>query len=76
LGTTPLDAEPDVILKMPADTLLPLLLALAMTVLTVGLAQVNWLFAIIGILLIAAVILAWLWPSVGLGETAEVDRDG
>ena len=30
LATTPLDAEPDVILKMPGDTLLPLLLALAL----------------------------------------------
>ena len=43
LGTTPLDAEPNVILKMPGDTLVPLFLALAMTVLTVGLALVNWL---------------------------------
>jgi heme/copper-type cytochrome/quinol oxidase subunit 1 len=76
LGTTPLDAEPNVILKMPADTLVPLCLALAMTVLTAGLILVDWLVAVLGIVLIASAILIWLWPSAMLGETAEVDRDG
>jgi heme/copper-type cytochrome/quinol oxidase subunit 1 len=71
LGTTPLDAVPNIILKMPGDTLLPLLLAMAMTVLTVGLALVNWLVVGTGVLLIAAVILTWLWPRASLGETAE-----
>ena len=42
LATTPLDAEPNLILKMPGDTLVPLLLALAMTMLTIGLALLNW----------------------------------
>jgi cytochrome c oxidase subunit I+III len=71
LGTSPLDAVPNIILKMPGDTLLPLLLAMAMTVLTVGLALVNWLVVGTGVLLIAAVILTWLWPRASLGETAE-----
>ena len=48
LGTTALDAEPDVILKMPGDTLVPLLLALAMTVVTIGLALVNWWVVVVG----------------------------
>jgi cytochrome c oxidase subunit 1/cytochrome c oxidase subunit I+III len=76
LGTTPLDAQPNVILKMPGDTLVPLCLALAMSVLTIGLALVNWFVVATGVVLIAAAILAWLWPSASLGETAEVDRDG
>ena len=71
LGTTPLDAEPNVILKMPGDTLVPLFLALAMTVLTIGLAMVNWFIAASGVFLAAGSILAWLWPSAMLGETAE-----
>ena len=37
IGTTLLDAEPDVILKMPGDSYMPLLLALAMTALFVSL---------------------------------------
>ena len=36
LATTPLDAEPDLILKMPGDTLVPLLLALCLTIIAVG----------------------------------------
>jgi cytochrome c oxidase subunit 1/cytochrome c oxidase subunit I+III len=76
LGTTPLDAQPNVILKMPGDTLVPLCLALAMSVLTIGLILFNWFVVVAGVVLIAAAILAWLWPSAALGETAEVDRDG
>ncbi len=46
LATTALDAEPDVILKMPEDTPLPLLLALALVVMLAGLlAHVWWLSA-------------------------------
>jgi cytochrome c oxidase subunit I+III len=75
LGTTPLDAEPNIILKMPGDTLVPLFLALSMTVLTVGLILVNWIVAAAGGLLVAASILAWLWPQGVLGETAEA-QDG
>ena len=71
LGTTPLDAIPNMILKMPGDTLAPLCLALAMTLLTTGLAGVNLCVAALGVLLIAAGILTWLWPQAALGETAE-----
>jgi cytochrome c oxidase subunit 1/cytochrome c oxidase subunit I+III len=70
LGTTPLDAEPNIILKMPGDTLVPLLLALSMTIVTVGLALVNWFVVAAGIACVAASILAWLWPEARLGETA------
>jgi cytochrome c oxidase subunit 1/cytochrome c oxidase subunit I+III len=76
LGTTPLDAEPNVILKMPDDTLVPLCLALAMTALTIGLALVNWLLAGLGVILAAAAITVWLWPSAALGETAQAIQDG
>src|ERR1700761_106966 len=71
LGTTPVDAEPNIILKMPGDTVVPLCLALAMTVITIGLALVSWWVAVIGVALTAASILAWLWPEAALGETAE-----
>jgi cytochrome c oxidase subunit I len=69
LGTTTVDAEPNVILKMPHDTLVPLYLALSMTFITTGLALVNWWVVAIGIALTACSILAWLWPEAGLGET-------
>jgi cytochrome c oxidase subunit 1/cytochrome c oxidase subunit I+III len=71
LGTTPLDAQPNVILKMPGDTLVPLYLALSMTIVTVGLALVNWWVVAIGVACVTASILGWLWPEARLGETAE-----
>jgi cytochrome c oxidase subunit 1/cytochrome c oxidase subunit I+III len=71
LATTPLDAEPNLILKMPSDTLVPLLLSLSMTVLAVGLALVNWYIVVVGGAFIALCILAWLWPEAKLGETVE-----
>ncbi len=76
LGTTPLDAEPNVILKMPGDTLVPLCLALAMTGLTIGLALVNWLVVGLGVVAVAAAIIVWLWPRAALGETAEAGSNG
>jgi hypothetical protein len=75
LGTTPLDAEPNIILKMPGDTLVPLLLALSMTVLTAGLALINPVVVVVGIVLIAASILIWLWPNPALDQTAEASHD-
>src|SRR5581483_6508897 len=54
LGTTPLDAEPNVILKMPHDTLVPLALGLAMTLVAIGLVLVNWWVVAIGGLFTAA----------------------
>jgi cytochrome c oxidase subunit 1/cytochrome c oxidase subunit I+III len=76
LATTPLDAEPNLILKMPGDTPVPLLLALAMTLLTIGLALLNWSVVIAGGICIAACIIVWLWPEQGLGETAAGATDG
>jgi len=71
LGTTALDAQPNVILKMPGDTLVPLLLALAMTLVAIGLALVSWWITGAGIACVAAGIMAWLWPEAALGETGE-----
>ena len=76
LGTTPLDAEPNVILKMPGDTLVPLLLSLAMTVVTIGLALVNWWVVGVGVLCVAACILAWLWPQARAGRNRGGATDG
>lgn len=76
LGTTPLDAEPNVILKMPGDTLAPFCLALAMTGVTIGLVLVNWLVTGLGATLAASAILVWLWPSAALGETSEAPPNG
>jgi cytochrome c oxidase subunit 1/cytochrome c oxidase subunit I+III len=63
IGTTLLDAEPDVILKMPGDSYAPLLLALAMTAGFVGLLLHSpWGFGIAAVATMLTSI-AWLWPE-------------
>jgi cytochrome c oxidase subunit 1/cytochrome c oxidase subunit I+III len=71
-----LDAEPDVILRMPGDSPAPLLLTLALTgVFTAALLH-RWiaLGACAALTLVAMV--AWLWPETELGQTAEFAHDG
>jgi heme/copper-type cytochrome/quinol oxidase subunit 1 len=72
LATTPVDASPNLILKMPSDTIVPLLLSLAMSVIAIGLVFVNWWVTGCGVALTALCIVIWLWPEAKLGETAEV----
>jgi cytochrome c oxidase subunit I len=63
IGVTPLDAEPNVVLKMPGDSLLPFLLAVGMLVLFVGLlTQVVWLM-IAGGVAEALILVLWLTPT-------------
>jgi cytochrome c oxidase subunit 1/cytochrome c oxidase subunit I+III len=68
LGTTLLDAEPDVILRMPGDSWLPLLLALAMSALFVSLLLHSPWFAGIASVLTFAITAGWLWPERRLGQ--------
>jgi cytochrome c oxidase subunit 1/cytochrome c oxidase subunit I+III len=62
VGITVLDAEPDVILKMPGDSLLPLLAALGMMVIFVGMLLVNYWIAAAGAVWIVLILLRWLMP--------------
>jgi heme/copper-type cytochrome/quinol oxidase subunit 1 len=73
VGTTALDAEPDVILKMPFDSPAPFVLTLGATTFFVGLLLHHhfWPLAITGALVSAAAILIWLWPERQLGQTVE-----
>jgi cytochrome c oxidase subunit 1/cytochrome c oxidase subunit I+III len=71
VGTSPLDAEPDIILKMPKDSFAPIILALALTAIFTGLALHVWWLAVVGVLATAVDIFGWLWPERSLGETAE-----
>jgi cytochrome c oxidase subunit I len=74
VGTTVLDADPDVILRMPGDSPAPLLLAIALAGGFAGLLLHSWVVAgAFGVLAIVAII-AWLWPETELGQTAEFAR--
>ena len=71
VGTSPLDAEPDIILKMPRDSYAPVILALALTTIFTGMVFHAWWLAGLGVLVTGADIIGWLWPERMLGETAE-----
>jgi cytochrome c oxidase subunit 1/cytochrome c oxidase subunit I+III len=72
IGTSALDATPDVILRMPADSQAPFWLALALTAVAVCMLLQSWTWC--GIAVVASVIVAivWLWPEDRLGQTMEI----
>nr|WP_253201527.1 cytochrome c oxidase subunit I [Sphingomonas quercus] len=62
LATTSLDGEPDMILKMPEDTLAPLMLTLALTLLFAAMLGKLWWLAAIGSGAVLAALIFWTWP--------------
>ena len=68
LATTALDAEPQRILHMPEDTILPFLLAVGLCILFVGLLLLSWSLTTIGGLICAADLVGWFWPRLNLLE--------
>ncbi len=69
VGTSLLDAEPDVVLKMPHDSFAPFLLTLALSLLFTGALLHWWWLAASGAGLAALVLLVWMWPRRSLGQT-------
>jgi cytochrome c oxidase subunit I+III len=62
-ATTPLDAEPAAIMRMPEDTYIPLALAVSLGVVAYGLLfSLLWLAAL-GVIGTAVSAIAWLWPD-------------
>ncbi|HEU4376501.1 MAG TPA: cytochrome c oxidase subunit I [Telluria sp.] len=66
VGTSPFDADPDIILRMPGDSIAPLLLALATAGLFAGLLLHRWTIVGIGAAAVALAMLVWLWPRTTL----------
>jgi len=66
LGTTALEARPDVILKMPEDSYTPFALGAFSALFFAGLALQMWWLAAAMLLGCAASIVVWLWPERGL----------
>ncbi|QAY96388.1 cytochrome c oxidase subunit I [Methylovirgula ligni] len=73
IGTTALDSEPDVILKMPFDSPAPFVLTLGISAVFAGLLIPSrlWPLTAVGCLVTVAAILIWLWPERGLGQTVQ-----
>ncbi|HET9725726.1 MAG TPA: hypothetical protein VFP28_02350, partial [Gemmatimonadales bacterium] len=63
LGTSPLEARVTDVFRMPEDSLVPLLLALSLTLLSYGLlTRLLWLTSL-GAGLVLLCIIGWLWPA-------------
>jgi cytochrome c oxidase subunit 1/cytochrome c oxidase subunit I+III len=70
IATTPLDGDPDLVLKMPGDSFSPFLLTVALSVGFVGLLIKCWPVAGLGCLGTLIALLIWLWPERRLGQIA------
>ena len=63
IGTTPLDAEPAVVMRMPEDTPWPFFLALSLTVLCYGLLLPSAALSALGVAGALVSTIGWLSPS-------------
>jgi cytochrome c oxidase subunit 1/cytochrome c oxidase subunit I+III len=68
VGTTAVDGEPDVSLRMPGDTPAPLLRTVALCAMFTALLVHAWWAAGASTLLAAIAVLVWLWPERELGQ--------
>jgi cytochrome c oxidase subunit 1/cytochrome c oxidase subunit I+III len=74
IGTSALDAVPDVILRMPGDSFAPLLLSIALAVAFAGMLIHSWWMFGIAVSCGTLASIAWLWPEAKLGQTMEIVR--
>jgi len=63
LGTTVLDGEPDIILKMPGDSYAPFLLGVFSSLVFAGMVLHAWWFTAAMLAASAVSLIAWLWPE-------------
>jgi cytochrome c oxidase subunit 1/cytochrome c oxidase subunit I+III len=68
LATTPLEALPDAILRMPSDSFAPFLLGLFAASLFGGMALHAWTWCALSVVGCAASLIAWLWPERALHQ--------
>ncbi|MGN6701383.1 MAG: cytochrome c oxidase subunit I [Burkholderiaceae bacterium] len=74
IGTSMLDAEPDVILRMPGDSLAPFFLALSATGMCAGMLLHSWWLIGVSLAGVTVSIIAWMWPQHSLLQTQKVNH--
>jgi cytochrome c oxidase subunit 1/cytochrome c oxidase subunit I+III len=68
IGTSPIDAKPVAILKMPEDSYTPFFVGLFVSLLFVGLLLHWWTFTVLMALSSCAALSIWMWPSKELAQ--------
>jgi cytochrome c oxidase subunit 1/cytochrome c oxidase subunit I+III len=74
LAVTPLDSEPELILKMPEDSYAPFLLTVAAAGIFVGALGHWWWLSGLGVAGVLVALIVWLWPSRELAQRAGAVR--
>jgi cytochrome c oxidase subunit I+III len=74
-ATTPLDAEPAAIMRMPEDTYVPLALAVSLGVVAYGLLFSQLWLAVLALVGVAASAIAWLWPDAATAGAGTLDTE-
>ena len=75
IGSTMLDAEPNVVLQMPGDSLAPLFTALTLALAFVGLLVHSAVVAALGTVALGAALAVWLWPAAPDASSAELAHE-
>jgi cytochrome c oxidase subunit 1/cytochrome c oxidase subunit I+III len=75
IATTPVDAEPDAILKMPGDTYAPFVLALSISGLFVAMLEQSVAGGALALTAGLLAALSWLWPERTTFKPLEVSHD-
>jgi cytochrome c oxidase subunit I+III len=75
MAISAVEGMPELILKMPEDSLAPFVLAVGMTLGFAGLLTHLWWVSTTGWIIVAGAIAVWLWPEERLGQIAEA-RNG
>ena len=70
LGVTSIDAEPEIIFKMPSESYMPFAMMLCLSALFAALLAHLWGLAAAAAGLGVIVAIAWLWPRAEAGEKA------
>jgi cytochrome c oxidase subunit I len=70
LGVTSIDAEPEIIFKMPSESYMPFAMMLCLSALFAALLAHIWGLAAAAAVLGTIVVIAWLWPRAEAGEQA------
>jgi cytochrome c oxidase subunit I len=74
ISSTMLDGQPDLITKMPEDSVLPLLLALELAAVFIGLILLTWWLVAAGAGLGMITLVIWLWPRARLGQVVRTSH--
>ena len=62
IGTSAMDAAPDMILEMPEDSYAPVLLTVGLAILFVGMLLKTWSVVGVGLAVTTVALLVWMWP--------------